>query len=158
MCGQKHFFRFSFPRLSCIGALGLCFPASRPENSIDCSGGSQRREPVDCFMEWKPVVFVLFPGRAGQRRNERHSGSESIPPRPVLSGCDSWTWNTDHARAHVQTHARSDRQTWWAPFLSPLRTCWYMWSTNKWSSNRNVSSLMHLVFSVFFFPFFLFYF
>lgn len=60
-------------------------------------------------MEWKPVVFVLFPGRAGLCRKEGHFGSESIPPWPILSGCDSWMWNI--YGMHAQTHNRDTDMT-----------------------------------------------
>lgn len=54
MFRQKHSFRFSFPRLSCIGDLGLCFPASRPENAIDLGGESQS------IVSWSGNLWFLF--------------------------------------------------------------------------------------------------
>lgn len=90
------------------------------------------------------MVFVLFPGRAGLCRKEGHFGSESIPPWPILSGCDSWMWNI--YGMHAQTHNRDTDKR--APYR---RTRCYMWSTTRQSSNSNVSSLMHRV--SFFYPF-----
>lgn len=37
-------------------------------NSIDCSGRSLRSGRENCFMEWKPVVLVLFPGSTCRSR------------------------------------------------------------------------------------------
>lgn len=44
------------------GARAFCPSASQFWNSIDCSGRSLRSGRENCFMEWKPVVSVLFPG------------------------------------------------------------------------------------------------